>query len=133
MTGRTLLVVDDDPAIRLILVQNLKLEGYEVKEAIDGGEALDLIAAEPPDLIILDVMLPVLDGFEVLERLRSKPATAELPVIMLTALSSTEEIWAGWNKGVDYYMTKPFDIEEIIRFIDYIFNEIDQSLRKPQA
>ncbi|MEO7804626.1 MAG: response regulator, partial [Actinomycetota bacterium] len=81
------------------------------------------VAASAPDLLVLDVTMPVMDGFQVVEELRSRPETAGLPVILLTALSSNEEIWAGWNKGVDYYMTKPFDIQELIRFIDYIFNE----------
>jgi DNA-binding response OmpR family regulator len=120
--GAKVLVVDDDPAIRRVLLQTLELEGYEVDQAADGEEALTHIAVSFPDLVILDVMMPKLDGFGVVERLRGDPQTSKLPVILLTARSSTEDQWEGWQRGVDYYMTKPFDVEELLRFMEYVFN-----------
>ncbi len=120
MSG-TVLVVDDDPAIRLVVKQNLTLEGFEVLEAADGIEAMQQITKAQPGLVVLDVMMPGLDGYAVLEQMRGRKETAEIPVILLTALSSTEEVWEGWNRGVDYYMTKPFDVEELVRFVTYIF------------
>lgn len=121
MTGKNILVVDDDPAIRKVLAQNLSLEGYEVTTVSDGEEALETVAAAVPDLVILDVMMPRLDGYGVLEKLRAESDTEDLPVILLTAKSSADDVWEGWQRGADYYMTKPFDIEELLRFMDYIF------------
>ena len=119
---RNLLIVDDDPAIRKVLSTTLVLEGYDIQVAVDGEEALALVGELVPDLVILDVMMPKLNGFDVLERLRADEATSKIPVILLTARSSQEDQWEGWRRGVDYYMTKPFDVEELLRFIEYVFS-----------
>lgn len=119
--GREILVVDDDQAIRTMLVMNLQLEGYDTREAADGIEALDLVEQAMPDLMILDVMMPNLDGLDVLSRLRADPKTQTIPVIVLSARSSNEDQWEGWSKGADYYVTKPFDVEEVLRFIRFVF------------
>ena len=120
--GRSVLIVDDDPAIRKVLSTTLELEGYDVQIAVDGEEALVRIGELVPDLMILDVMMPKLNGFDVLERLRAEEVTSKIPVILLTARSSQEDQWEGWRRGVDYYMTKPFDVEDLIRFIEYVFS-----------
>jgi DNA-binding response OmpR family regulator len=120
--GSRVLVVDDDPAIRRILSQTLELEDYEVTGAADGEEALEMISGEMPDVVILDVMMPRMHGFDVLRQIRHNPETADLPVILLTAKSSAEDTWEGWREGVDYYMTKPFDVEELIRFLSYVLS-----------
>lgn len=119
---RNVLVVDDDPAIQRVLVQALQLEGYQVTTADDGEQALAAIDLDVPDLVILDVMMPKVSGFEVLQRIRDASETNSLPVILLTAKSATEDVWEGWRRGVDYYMTKPFDIEELLTFLDYVFS-----------
>ena len=117
---RRILVVDDDPSIRRLLNATLELEGYTVATAADGEEALAELPGSNPDVVVLDVMMPKLNGLDVLERIRRNPATATLPVILLTAKSSKEDVWEGWQRGVDYYMTKPFDVEELLRFIEFV-------------
>ena len=109
MTPRaTVLVVDDDADVRLLCRVNLEFEGYRVREATDGRAALATVADEPPDVILLDVMLPELDGWSVLAQLTADPATADLPVVMLTARSLEEGQAEGWTTGAAEYLTKPF-------------------------
>lgn len=120
--ARSVLVVDDDPAIRKVLTTTLGLEGYEIDVAVDGEEALARVDEKMPDLMILDIMMPKLNGLDVLERLRGQAETSSLPVILLTAKSSQEDQWEGWRRGVDYYMTKPFDVEDLLRFIQFVFS-----------
>lgn len=119
--AHSILVVDDDPAVQKVLKQTLELEGYEVTAADDGEQALARLEERKPDMVVLDVMMPKVDGFEVLRRIRAGATTGNLPVILLTAKSATEDVWEGWRRGVDYYMTKPFDVEELLRFIEYVF------------
>ena len=115
-----ILVADDDPAIQKVLFQTFRLEGYEVATASDGEEALTELEGELPDVVVLDVMMPKLDGFDVLKRIRADPRTKALPVILLTARSSQDDIWQGWQSGVDYYMTKPFDVEDLLKFLEHV-------------
>lgn len=123
--ARRVLVVDDDPAIRRILTLTLELEGYEIETASDGQEALRALGRALPDVVVLDVMMPKLNGFQVLQRMREEPRTADVPVIILTAKAGTEDVWEGWRRGVDYYMTKPFDVEELLRFMEHIFGKAE--------
>ncbi len=113
-------VADDDPDIVDILRLNLTAVGYEVLAAHDGEAARDLVLQALPDLVVLDVMMPKMDGFEVLASIRSRPQTRDIPVVMLTARSGDKDVWQGWASGADYYLTKPFDLEELLRFIDYL-------------
>jgi CheY-like chemotaxis protein len=106
--GRTVLVVDDDELTREILATILDLEDYRVVLAEDGETALDLVAGERPDVIVLDVMMPGLSGFEVCERLKGDPVTAGIPVILLTALEGADHAARGQEVGCDAYLTKPF-------------------------
>jgi DNA-binding response OmpR family regulator len=119
---KKILVADDDPAIQKVLFQTFQLEGYEVATASDGEEALAELEGELPDLVVLDVMMPKLDGFDVLKRIREDPRTKALPVILLSARSSQEDIWQGWQSGVDYYMTKPFDVEDLLKFLEHVLS-----------
>jgi DNA-binding response OmpR family regulator len=121
--NRKVLVVDDDPSVRKLLNQTLEMEGYSVATAADGEEALEELPASKPDVVVLDVMMPKLNGLDVLDRIRRNPETSTLPVILLTAKSSKEDVWEGWQRGVDYYMTKPFDVEELLRFIEYVLED----------
>ncbi|NYI07917.1 response regulator transcription factor [Allostreptomyces psammosilenae] len=116
-----LLVVDDEPNLRELLSATLRFAGFTVTSAASGAEALRLAAATPPDLVLLDVMLPDMDGFEVLRRLRAPAAPpsragrpAEIPVLFLTARDATEDKIAGLTAGGDDYVTKPFNLEELI-------------------
>jgi DNA-binding response OmpR family regulator len=110
----TVLVVDDDVDIARFIEVNLRLEGFDVLVAHDGEEALDVIAARMPDLALLDVMMPKLDGVELCRRLRSEPLTASLPVIMLTAKSLSVDKVVGLTAGADDYIIKPFDTLELV-------------------
>ena len=113
MTGR-ILIADDDRDIAGFVELNLSLEGFAVQVVHDGQAALDAVQADPPDLVLLDVMMPVLDGVEVLRRLRADPATATLPVVLLTAKSLSADKVVGLTAGADDYIVKPFDTLELL-------------------
>ena len=117
---RRILVADDDADIVDLLRMNLVAGGYEVETAHDGEQAWEQALASPPDLVVLDVMMPKMDGLEVLAKLRAEPRTREVPVVMLTARTSDADVWHGWEAGADYYLTKPFDLRELLRFISYL-------------
>ena len=104
-----ILVADDHPNTRAGLVAVLDGTGYEVIEAGNGREALELAVHEQPDLILLDVWMPVMDGFEVLQKLRETPATKSVPVILLTALEAREGERTAMDLGVTHYITKSWD------------------------
>jgi diguanylate cyclase (GGDEF)-like protein len=109
-----ILIIDDDPDIVQFLRVNLELEGYRVNVASGGAEGIEMALAEPPDLVLLDVMMPEIDGLEVMDRLRTTPTTANTAVVLLTALAVTEERVRGLTAGADDYITKPFAIEELV-------------------
>jgi diguanylate cyclase (GGDEF)-like protein len=113
MTER-ILVVDDDPDILEFVRLNLELDGFDVDTADGGAVALEAAAANPPDLMLLDIMMPEIDGLTVLRRMRSDPPTASVPVIILTARSLAEDRVKGLDLGADDYITKPFDLEEMV-------------------
>jgi DNA-binding response OmpR family regulator len=110
----TVLVVDDDVDVARFIEVNLRLEGFDVVVAHDGQEALEVIGEEVPDLALLDVMMPRIDGVELCRRLRSDPLTASRPVIMLTAKSLSADKVVGLTAGADDYIIKPFDTLELI-------------------
>jgi len=104
-----ILVVDDDPPVLDLLVRILKRDGYTTITATNGADALDLVGREAPDLILLDVTMPILDGFAVCQRLKDNEATALIPVTMLTGLDDREHRQRGLEVGADDFLTKPFD------------------------
>jgi len=108
------LVVDDEPDIVALVAYHLARAGYRVSTAINGGDALTLARAEPPALIILDLMLPGMSGFDVLEELRSDEATANIAVLMLTARREEPDRIRGLSLGADDYLTKPFSPQELV-------------------
>ena len=108
-----ILAVDDDPVTLKLVTVTLTRAGYEVLTAKDGREALARVESTQPDLIILDVMMPEMDGYEVCRRLRSRPATANIPIMMLTAKSTLESKIAGFEAGSDDYVVKPFEPAEL--------------------
>ncbi len=109
-----ILVVDDEPEAVELVEFNLKQAGYAVSTAADGAEALKKAHAQPPDLIVLDVMLPEMDGFEACKVLRLDPATAKVPIIMLTAKAAEIDRVLGLELGADDYLTKPFSPRELL-------------------
>lgn len=111
---KKILAVDDEKLIVMAIRANLMLEGYEVVTAYDGKEALQKIEEEKPDAVILDVMMPEKNGWDVLREIRANPETEFLPVIMLTALAQDRDIEEGTLLGADVYLTKPFEPTELI-------------------
>ena len=108
-----ILVADDSSTVRRVVRARLAADGHEVIEAEDGEEALALARAEGPALVVLDKVMPKLDGFEVVRALRADPATAALPIVMLTDRGGEEDVLDGLGLGVDEYMPKPFSPREL--------------------
>ena len=109
-----ILVVDDDVAINELIKVNLELAGYKVIQANDGIQGFALAKQEAPSLVILDVMMPDVDGFTVAKRIRQNEETKDTPILMLTALSQINDKVKGFNIGVDDYLVKPFELEELL-------------------
>ena len=107
-----ILVIDDDPKILSLMRRGLSFAGYETDLAADGDEALAIVRDRPPDLVVLDVMLPGLDGFEVCRRLRA--SNRELPILILTAKGRVPDRIAGLDAGADDYLVKPFAFDELL-------------------
>ena len=110
MSGSKVLVVDDEPTVREVVAGYLRRDGHDVSEAGDGTTALELLDAEPPDLVVLDMMLPGVNGLDVLRRVR---AVSDIPVIMLTARAEESDRVAGLELGADDYVVKPFSPREL--------------------
>ena len=116
------LVVDDEIGIVRLIQVNLERQGYQVETAGNGAEALAKIRRERPNLLVLDVMMPEMNGFELLTSIRSDPALADLPVIMLTAKAQDADIFKGYQLQADMYLTKPFNPAELITFAKRILS-----------
>jgi two-component system alkaline phosphatase synthesis response regulator PhoP len=119
--ARKILTCDDEKNIVRLIQVNLERQGYEVVTAYNGRECLEVVAREHPDLIVLDLMMPEMTGFEVLDELKKSPETENIPVIMLTARTADQDVLRGWQAGVECYLTKPFNPIELITFIKRIF------------
>lgn len=121
MSKKKILVVEDEESLLKLESILLTSKGYAVRGVANGQAALDAIGEEHPDLILLDIMLPEMDGFEVCRRIKADPETRHIPVVMLTAKKSREDMAHGQEVGADWYITKPFKsanvIETIQRFI----------------
>ena len=119
--GQTVLVVDDEPMIREVLSQYLLRDGFEVREAADGDEAIEQLAEATPDLVLLDLMLPKRNGLDVLRHVR---ATSSLPVILLTALGEEKDRVAGLELGADDYVVKPFSPREVAARVKSVLRRV---------
>ena len=124
--GKKILAVDDERHIVRLIQVNLERAGYQVSTAFDGNEALKKVDGDKPDLIVLDVMMPRMDGFEVLKRLQANPDTRGIPGIMLTAKAQDADVFRGWSSGVSAYLTKPFNPLELVTFVRRILSGFDQ-------
>ncbi len=109
-----ILVVDDESSIVELIEENLAMEGYHTSHAYSGEEALELMRHDQPDLVLLDVMMPGMDGYEVSRQMQADPQLNHIPIIMLTARSATPDKVMGYSRGVDDYITKPFDSDELL-------------------
>lgn len=120
---KTIMVVDDNPDIITIVRTILEGKGYNVLSAGSGPELLNLLKTQKPDLIILDIMMPEMDGLEVLGRLKGQSETATVPVILLTAKVQYEDVLGGYKLGADYYITKPFTSTQLVNGINLLLGE----------
>jgi DNA-binding NarL/FixJ family response regulator len=125
--SKRLLVVDDEPNLLRAVAAVLRGEGFEVSTARSGREALVAVAQSQPDLIVSDVRMPGMDGFELARKLRSAPNFALLPIIFLTAKDETEDRIEGFQAGVDVYLTKPFEPNELIAVIKNILRRVERT------
>ena len=125
MTAPRILVVDDEPNIRDLLITSLRFAGFQVRAVSNGAQTISAVLEEEPDLIVLDVMLPDMNGFSVTKRLRSAGYTA--PILFLTAKDETEDKIEGLNAGGDDYVTKPFSLDEIVARIQAILRRTMQA------
>jgi CheY-like chemotaxis protein len=118
MKNYTVLVVDDEPNIVTIMGYELKKEGYTVLTAADGQQALDLARSQPPDLIIADVMMPVMDGYELCRKVKENPSLRAIPFIFLTAKAGQDNQVYGYSIGAQKYLTKPTKREQLLKVVN---------------
>ncbi len=123
---KRILVVDDERHIVRLVQVNLERQGYEVITAYDGVECLEKAKTGKPDLIVLDVMMPRMDGFEALQRLKTDPETSHIPVVMLTARAQDRDVLQGYQYGADLYLTKPFSPLELISLVKRVFESQEE-------
>ena len=124
---RRLLVVDDEPNLLRAVAAALRAEGYEVGTARGGREALVRVAESVPDLVISDIRMPGMDGYQLAGQLRASSRTALVPIIFLTARDETADRVAGFRSGVDAYITKPFEMDELLAVIHGILNRVERT------
>ncbi len=130
-----ILVIDDDPAILELVRINLELMGHEVITSPEGIKGFALTKQESPDLVILDVMMPEVDGFTVAQRIRQNEDTNDIPILMLTALGMLQDKVKGFNSGIDDYLVKPFELEELKMRVKALLRRsasTPESLKKPE-
>ena len=114
------LLADDEEDVKIVLKMFLESKGYETCTAYDGLDAIDQARNEKPDVILLDIMMPLVDGFEVCRTLKADPATAQIPIIMLSAASHSESVQKGIDAGAAEYLVKPFEPEHLVKTLEKI-------------
>ncbi|NTU71199.1 MAG: response regulator [Coriobacteriia bacterium] len=124
---KRILAVDDEPHILKLIAFSLRSHGFEVLEASDGLSAVSVAAAELPDLILLDVMMPALDGYEACRRIKADPATANIPIFMLTAKAQASEQQTGLDAGAVDYICKPFTPKDLVATVEEFFTTQSES------
>jgi len=125
--SKRLLVVDDEPNLLRAVAACLKSEGYEVNTARSGREALMQLAEAVPDLLVSDIRMPGMDGYQLARQLRGSPRTALVPIVFLTAKDETSDRIEGFRAGVDAYLTKPFEPEELLAVVDGILSRVERT------
>ena len=134
MSKLKVLVADDEPALRKLLKTNMELEGYETLEASNGAEVLECVERDNPDIILLDIMMPVMDGWEVMTALAANPEYSQ-KVILVSAKASDDAQLQGWELGADEYITKPFDLDSLLQRVRDVAarTEADSEARRAEA
>ena len=134
MSKLKVLVADDEPALRKLLKTNMELEGYETLEASNGAEVLECVERDNPDIILLDIMMPVMDGWEVMTALAANPEY-EQKVILVSAKASDDAQLQGWELGADEYITKPFDLDSLLERVREVAarSEAESEKRRAEA
>lgn len=122
---KNILVVDDDPDVVTIIKGILHSGEYEVQSVYRGREVFARLEEKKPDLIILDIKMPEMDGFQVLKRLKASPETSSIPVILLTGKGQYQDVLTGYELGTDYYMNKPFTSSQLINGIDLFLGAVN--------
>ena len=118
-----ILVVDDNPDSLTIMRTILENQGYEVSVAATGADALEQVKRAPPALVLLDVMMPEISGFEVLQEIREDAHTGRVPVILVTAKTQDEDLMSGYRYGADYYITKPFTAKQLLYGVELVLGK----------
>jgi len=121
--GKRVLIADDEEIIRKFLRINLLKWGYEVKEAVDGLQALEQLGKDNYDLLICDILMPNKNGWELLKEVRSNPKTEDIPVIFLTAKNEESDMFKGYELGANYYITKPFTKDQLLYGLKLMLGE----------
>jgi CheY-like chemotaxis protein len=121
--NRRVLIVDDNPDSTTIMRGILEPRGFEVRTVTSGKAALELIKGDPPDLVLLDVMMPEMSGFEVLQRIKEDVNTGRLPVILVTAKTRDDDVLSGYSYGADYYITKPFTAKQLLYGVELVLGK----------
>ena len=132
ISKRKILVVDDEKELVKLITFNLVIAGYDVLSAKNGIEALEISEQENPDLIILDIILPRIDGWEVCRRLRQNPHTTNIPIIILSALSEVNDKLRGFDLGIDDYVTKPFSPRELVVRVKRVLARSENKVLAPK-
>jgi DNA-binding response OmpR family regulator len=117
-----ILVVDDDETLANLLVNLLNVNGYQASKSFKGREALRMISEDQPDLVLLDILMPELNGFDVLTKLRQDPKTKDIPVVIVTALSDELYVLEGWVRDTDGYLSKPFRPDDLLETIKVVLS-----------
>lgn len=117
------LVADDEKPLRMLIAGTLEMGDYSIIEAEDGNEAWELVKTEKPDLVLLDVMMPKMTGYEVCKKIKSDPDTRDITVLILTAKGQLADQEAAWDARADFYLAKPFSPAELLEMIEGIFRE----------
>ncbi len=128
--GARILVVEDEDDLADVVMINLRMAGYEVEHAVHGGEALAAVDRDTPDLVLLDVMMPVMDGWQVLRKLKEDEDTREIPVVMLTALAEEQNIIQGHLEGAVRYLTKPFEVKKLLEIVATTLDPDEEELER---
>jgi len=124
---QSILVAEDEKPMRRLLELTYQAEGYRVITAQNGAEAVRKAILEKPDLIVLDIVMPEMDGLEVLQELRLHPETADIPVILLTGKKEEEDIVEGWQYSIEIYLTKPYVVEDLLAITERILLDREES------
>ena len=127
-----ILVVEDNADVARITANFLTVKGYDVAIATNGTRALELVASQRPDCILLDIMMPEMSGLDVLALLKDNPATASIPIILVTARVRDEDVLQGYKEGADYYITKPFSSEQLIYGVRLVLGQLTGSTQTPK-